>query len=415
VRKVVIVGGGVIGLSTAYALQRQGVPEVTVIDAESAPHGASVVNAGWITPTLSDPVGAPGLIWPSLKGMLKADSPLYIKPDPRDVDLMKWLIGFMRACTQKSFDHAVASLTALNSTTMAEFDALIANGVRVKTEKAGLLMAFLEPRNAETHLAFMEKYGKFGLQPAKVLWGKEARDLEPGLADSVNGAIHIESERHLRPDTLTNGLIEWLSERNVDLRWKIGFTGFAMDGGKVVGVNTTGGTIAADAVVIAAGAKSGQLAKQLGVTLPIQGGKGYSLDYETPPTELSHPLSLYEAHMAVTPMGTRIRLAGTMEFSGINTIVRKERVAALARGASRYIRNWPAAVGTGTVGSGLRPMTPDGMPIIDQLPGHPNVTINTGHQMLGLTLAPVSGSTLAEYIVSGKRPEVLEPFKATRF
>jgi D-amino-acid dehydrogenase len=414
-RRVVIIGGGIIGLSTAYALYKQGVPEITIVDAAEGPNGASIVNAGWICPAHSDPVPAPGLIGKSMRWMLHSDSPLYIKPSVRDPDLAKWLFSFWRSCNQKDYDHAIAALAALNQTTFPLFDDYTANDVRFQMERVGLLCAFLNPRNLEHELEHIEHYKMFSLALPEAKWGQDARDLEPALSDSVNGSFLIEGERHIRPDTLTTGLIDWLDERAVDFRWNTRVTGFDAGGKGVTAVQIDGGPIAADAVVIAAGARTGLIVKQLGMPLPIQGGKGYSIDYDTPPTQISHPISLFEARMAMTPMGAWTRLAGTMELSGINMVVRQERVAALARGASRFIRNWSPEVGTGRVSGGLRPMTPDGMPIIDLLPGYSNVAVNTGHQMLGLTLGPASGALLADLLLSGKRDPVLEPFAASRF
>jgi D-amino-acid dehydrogenase len=411
----VIIGGGIIGLSTAYALHKQGVPEITIVDAEASPNGASIVNAGWICPAHSDPVPAPGLVGKSMRWMLHSDSPLYIKPSFRDPDLAKWLFAFWRSCNKPAYDHAIAALAALNRTTFPLFDEYTANGVRFQMERMGLLCAFVNPRNLEHELAHVDKYKMFSISLPEVKWGKDARELEQALSDSVNGAFLIDGERHIRPDTLTTGLIDWLDERAVDFRWNTRVTGFDSGSSGVTAVQTDAGPLATDAVVIAAGARSGRLAKRCGVPLPIQGGKGYSIDYDTPPTQISHPISLYEARMAMTPMGAWTRLAGTMELSGINTIVRQERVAALTRGAARFIRNWSPDVGSGRIGSGLRPITPDGMPIIDLLPGTSNVAVNTGHQMLGLTMGPASAVLLADLLLTGKRNPILEPFQANRF
>jgi D-amino-acid dehydrogenase len=210
-------------------------------------------------------------------------------------------------------------------------------------------------------------------------------------------------------------LTEWLGERGITFVYDTTITGFETSGGSVTTVRSTTGQHDADAVVIAAGAHSGGLAKLAGKALPVQAGKGYSIDFAKPPTSLTYPLSLYEPKMAVTPMCAWTRLAGTMELSGINTVVRQERVRALARGASQFLRDWPNEVGDGKVGSGMRPMTPDGMPIIGTIPGVKNLTVSTGHQMLGLGLAPATAHELAELIVTGKTPAVLEPFAATRF
>jgi D-amino-acid dehydrogenase len=276
-------------------------------------------------------------------------------------------------------------------------------------------MAFLSGHHLEEGLKNMERYVKYGFPMPKVYWGKDVQGLEPALSSNVNGVFHIEEERHLRPDTLTRGLIEWLGERGVTFANNNTVVGFDINDGAVRAVEATGGRYEADAFVIAAGAYSGRIAKKAGKGLPVQAGKGYKIDYHNPPTRLTHPLSLHEPRMAVTPMGGFTRLAGTMELSGINTVVRQERVRALSRGGRQFLRDWPEEIPSATVDSGLRPMTPDGMPIIGAMPKLRNLTVSTGHQMLGFGLAPASGDALAELIVTGKTPAVLEPFTPNRF
>jgi D-amino-acid dehydrogenase len=414
-KHVLIIGSGLQGLNAAYALKQRGVSEITIVDSAAGPHGASMVHAGWIVPAHSEPVGAPGMTRQSLKWMLKSDSPLYIKPAVHDFEFMSWLFKFWRACNEKSYSHAIAAMVALNEKTFQLFDSYAENGVKFEMYKEGLIMAFLSGRNLEHGLEHAKRFEQFGFDTPKVYWGAEARDFEPALSDSVNGIFHIDHQRHLRSESFTEGLLTWLRDHGVTFASNTSVTGFDIAGGSVRAVETTNGRYEADAVVIAAGAYSGRIAKLAGKKLPVQAGKGYKLDFHHPPTRLTHPLSLHEPRMAVTPMGPYTRFAGTMELSGINTKVRQERVLALMRGGQQFLRDWPTEIPSHTIGSGLRPMTPDGMPIIGTLPNVRNMTISTGHQMLGLVLAPASGDALAELIVTGKTPAVLEPFSPNRF
>ena len=412
---VLIIGSGLQGLNTAYALKSRGIPEITIIDGAPGPHGASMVHAGWIVPAHSEPVGAPGMTKQSLKWMLKSDSPLYIKPAVADVEFMSWLLRFWRACNEASYAHAISAMVALNEKTFGLFDAYAANGVQFEMYKEGLLMAFLSPRNLEKGLVHAKRYEQFGFGTPRVYWGADARNLEPGLSDNVAGVFHVEDQRHIRSESFAEGLVAWLRDHGIAFANQTSVVGFDISGGKVRAVETTGGRYEADAVVIAAGAYSGRIAKLAGKKLPVQAGKGYKMDFYDPPTTLRYPISLHEPRMAVTPMGRYTRFAGTMELSGINTTVRQERVRALMRGGQQFLRNWPTEIPQETVGSGLRPMTPDGMPIIGTMPGVGNLTITTGHQMLGLVLAPASADALAELIVTGKTPPVLEAFSPARF
>jgi D-amino-acid dehydrogenase len=415
-KPTIIIGGGLIGLSTAFALHQRGVPNITILEAGPGPHGASVVNAGWIVPAHSDPVPSPGLVQKSMRSMMQPDSPLYIRPQAMaDPDFARWMFAFWRACNAKNYQHAIESMATLNKWTFALFDAYAAAGVQFEMHQSGLVCAFLSAANLEHELEHLKHYHAFGLTIPLPQWGKDARNLEPALSNNVNGAFRIESERHIRPESLTAGLTTWLLERGVSIRTSTTVVGLDIANGVIRAVEATGGRYEAEQVVIAAGARSAGIAKMAGVKLPIQGGKGYSIDYPNPPTTPSHPISVYESHMAITPTSGYTRLAGTMELSGINTVVRKERVAALARGAKLFLRDWDGEVGSGIVGSGLRPVTPDGMPIIGLIPGVQNLAISTGHQMLGLTLAPASADQLAKLLITGVAQPVLEPFKAERF
>lgn len=415
-KQTIIIGSGVIGLSAAFALHQRGVTDITILEAGPGPHGASVVNAGWIVPARSDPVPSPGLIGTSLRSMLSADSPLYIRPQAMvKPDFARWMFQFWRACNAKSYRHAIDSLANLNKATFSLFDAYAEAGVRFEMHQSGLVCAFLSAANLEHELEQMQQYPAFGLSLPVPLWGSDARALEPALSDNVNGAFRIETERHIRPESLTAGLTDWLIERGVIIRTNTTVVGLDVVGSRIRAVESTAGRFESESVVIAAGAQSATIARMAGVKLPIQGGKGYSIDYQNPPTTPAHPISVYESHMAITPTSSYTRLAGTMELSGINTIVRGERVTAIARGAKLFLRGWDGEVGAGKVGSGLRPMTPDGLPIIGIIPGVHNLAISTGHQMLGLTLAPASADYLAELLTTGVGQPALEPFKVARF
>lgn len=410
---VVIIGGGVIGLCSAYALRERGA-QVTIVESHAGSHGASVVNAGWVCPSFSTPVPSPGLIQQSLKWMRHPDSPLYIKPS-LDYDFLRWVLGFWRHCNDRSFTSAVEALSILNQGTFASFDEMAAAGVQFEMHQDGILFVFHSPLKLEHEFKAVEPLAKYGIVPSQPYWGNEVRELEPALSPSINGGFWYKGDRSVRPDTFTAGLTEWLSERMVEFRTNTKVTGFEHVNGQVNAVETTAGRIPADAVLIAAGARTGELTKHVGVRIPIQGGKGYCLDYAPPPVPVTRPLDFAEARFACTPMNGMVRLAGTMELSGINETVRPERVAAIARGASRGLAGWPADPSVAKIDSGLRPMTPDGMPVIGMLPKFRNLAVASGHAMLGLTLAPSTGEAVAELLTTGQAPAIIEPFSPARF
>jgi D-amino-acid dehydrogenase len=420
VQPVVVVGGGIIGLCTAFALHQRGVP-ATVLDAGPAEHAASHVNAGWIVPTLAAPVPSPGLIATSLRWMLRSDSPLYIRPR-LDPAFLRWTLGFWRHCNARDFLAGTEAIATFGARSLALYDAMREAGVRYEEHRDGLLFAYRTSEALEHDYAALETVRRFGFEISPIMSGDELRALEPSLSETVSGGYRLPQERSVRPDTLVRGLIAYLQERGVEVRRGVLVSGIETAGGKVTGVVAGGQRIPAATVVVAAGAWTPRLLKPLRVPVPIEAGKGYSIDFAPAPDlpePVRRPLYLHESRVTITPLEGMIRLAGTMELSGLNRYVRQERVAAIARAAAWAIRGWPAQTpGSGPgvrIWNGPRPMTPDGLPVIGGLPGYRNLVVASGHGMLGVTLAPATGEAIADLITTGDAPEVITPFDPGRF
>lgn len=412
--RIVVIGGGVIGLCSAYFLHQRGA-DVTVVESREGAHGASLVNAGWITPSLSDPVPAPGLVRTSMKWMLRSDSPLYIHPRSAP-SMAGWLAEFWKHCNERDFRYGMTATAELGSPTMTLYELMKVAGVEFEMHQDGLLFAYKHAATMEHDRQGLTALSAFGYEMPDPMDGPAIRDFEPALGSSVNGGFWIRQERSVRPGSLVDGLRAWLIKRKVEFRFGHQVTGFTRAGCGIGAVETNRGPITCDGAVIAAGVWSGQLTALAGVKLPLQGGKGYSLDYTPPPAEIRHPIYLHEARVAVTPFDGAVRLAGTMEFSGINEIVRPARVEAISRAASTMLAGWPASPDRATtIGSGLRPMTPDGIPVIGLLSGYCNLAVATGHAMLGVTLGPATGNAIAEMLVNGRVPKAANPFSPSRF
>ncbi len=420
--RTVVIGAGVIGLACAYELRRRG-DEVIVLDRIGPGAAASAGNTGWIVPSFSGPVPAPGLVGQSVRWMLSSDSPLYVKPR-LDPGFLLWLWAFWKYCTKSAYEAGLDAVAALNTQTMALYDALAADGVRFEMHCQGVLFAFLGRAALEHVGADLERMRRYGYEPAETLTAHEVRDLEPLLSANVIGGIVAGRERHVRPESLVAGFVERLSALGVDLRGGTEVTGFRRRGpmstsdrraaGGIGAVETSTGAIDTDRVVVAAGAWSGQLVRHLGFRLPLQAGKGYSITLEQPDAQLGRPLYLDEARVAVSNFDGALRLAGTMELSGLNAGLNARRVGAIRRSADRYLVGWRRALGE-RVWVGMRPLTPDGLPVIGAVPGADNVYLATGHGMLGVTLAPATAVALAELMVTGRRSAALSPFDPARF
>jgi D-amino-acid dehydrogenase len=421
--RVVVAGGGVIGLTTAYDLARAGA-EVVVVDARGVGLGASAVNAGWFVPAESMPVPGPDVVAQSLRWMVRRDSPVYIRPslDPR---FLSFLVGMWRHSNARDQRAGFEAHLRLARDTARVLDEYRADGIDFEMHGAGLLMAFAEKENLEHHRAHLDLVRQFDLDP-RVLVGDDVRAHEPLLSDRVHGGIFFPHERHLDPRALVDGLHKRLLGLGVRVIEDDPVTGVtvnapssAMPSSKaghdrrITALVTTTRLHEGDAFVLAAGAWTGRLSAAFGHRLPVRPGKGYSID--VPPVPLRSATNLSDAKVAVTPFTDRLRLAGTMEFAGLDENVNDLRVRAILRAPAGYLRDWEPPSGPLQPRAGMRPMTPDGLAVIGRLPGTSNAYVSSGHGMLGVTLAAGSARALSELIISGAAPPPLAPFDPARF
>ncbi len=417
---VVVVGGGVIGLCSAFALRQRGVPVILYAGVEPE-QAASHVNAGWIVPTLSEPVPAPGLIATSLRWMFHSDSPLYI--DPRllsQPDFLRWTLQFWQHCNARDYTAGMVATAAFGAQSMALYDALRAAGVEYEEHRDGLVFVYRSAETLAQDYAALEPIRTFGFEMTPMLGSSEVRELEPALSDLVAGGYWLPQERTVRPDTLVQGLRAALLRHDVEIR-DVRVTGIETSGNRASAVFAGGERQPASQIVVAAGAWTAGLLRPLRAPVPVTAGKGYSIDLTPQPVAepVRRPLYLHETRVAITPLDGMIRLAGTMEFSGINHTLRRERVAAIARNAAWALRGWPDPTPTSGPGvrvwTGMRPMTPDGLPVIGWLPGYRDIAIASGHAMMGVTLAPPTAEAVADLLTTGVLPDVAQPFDPARF
>ncbi len=410
--RVGIVGGGIVGLATAWYLRKLGAVPV-VIETWKLGGGCSFGNAGWICPSISTPLPAPGLTWKSLLWTMRRDSPLYIRPRalPR---LAPWLMRFRSHCNHADHERGIRALAALNAVTMARYDELAADGVDFEMERAGILMVFPDSGKAAEARAEVEAVAEAGAAACREVDAAELYEMEPLLRPGFRHGVFVEGERHLRPDTLTAGLGAALLRAGAEIHEGALATGFRSEGRRVRAIVTSRGDLEVDAVVVAAGAQSGTLSRALGCPIPLTAGKGYSVTIDEPVNQLRQPLYLGGAKIGMTPFAGTLRFSGTMELSGINRRLDSARVESLRRQVAQAVQIPEARTG-GRAWVGMRPMTPDTLPVIGALPTRDNAYLNTGHQMLGLTLGPSSGWALAAMVAEGRRGVDLGAFSPGRW
>lgn len=413
---ILIIGGGVIGVCTAYFLAERG-RQVTLIEQGDIAAGSSYGNAGLIVPSHSLPLAHPGALSSGLKWMLDPESPFYIKPR-LNRDLISWLLKFAANCNARTAHRAIPTLRDLSCASLALYAQIIAeNRLDCGFERKGLLMLADTPRGLETGKEEAHLLEAHGLT-AQVLDRAGVRTLEPNVRPEVVGGVYFPGDAHFTPDRFVRGLARLLEAKGVCLRTQTAVQGLETAGCRITKVRTTQGEFQADQIVLAAGSWSPGLARDLRLNLPIQPAKGYSVTVQRPAAAPTRPLILSEARVAVTPMfaetGPTLRFAGTLEIAGLDFSINQRRVNAIRRAAPRYLSGMDD-LETLEVWGGLRPCTPDGLPILGRPPQYENLIIAAGHAMIGMSLGPITGK-LAAQIAGGEPPERdLTPLRPERF
>ena len=403
-RHVVVVGGGVVGAACAHYLVESGW-RVTVLDRGRFGAGCSHANCGFVCPSHVLPLAGPGAISSTIRTLLKRNGPLRVRPWANR-GLGRWLLAFARRCNRADMLAAGRGIHALLTSSRALYDELVRGGLECEWEARGLLFVFHGRAGMEHYAATDELLrAEFGVG-AKPFAGDAVRDLEPALKPGLGGGWLYDTDAHLRPDRLMRSWRAWLERRGVVIREGCEVRGFVRDGGKARAVATSAGELAADAFVLAAGAWSPRWNDHLGCRLPIQPGKGYSVTTARPATCPGVPLIFEEHRVAVTPMQSGYRLGSMMEFVGYDDTIPPKRIAYLKQAAELYLDE-PAGEPVEETWFGWRPMTPDGLPVIGPSPAMGNVWIATGHNMLGLSMAPGTGKLVAE-LLDG-RPAHVDP------
>jgi D-amino-acid dehydrogenase len=298
---------------------------------------------------------------------------------------------------------------------MERVDEYVSDGVSFEMHDRGLLMAFISPQYLEHYREMLDVPASFGLEP-QILTRAEICEREPALSDQVCGGVFFPHERHVDPVTLLDGIRIRCEQLGVRIVRPARVDQVERSASAVVAVRSGERRFTADRYLVAAGAWSGPVSRLFGVPLPVRPGKGYAVDLAPAPVSLRTMVKLCDAMVASTPLNSRLRLAGTMEFGGFDEIVNKTRVGALLTAGRRYFRDWPASDPKPVIGVGIRPMTPDGLPLTGQLGELSNCFVSTGHGMLGITLAASTARALTPLILgTGPLSPRLEPFDPHRF
>ena len=404
-KQVLIIGGGVIGLCTAYYAARKG-HQVSVFDRGTIEReNCSYGNAGLVVPSHFVPLAAPGMVAQGLKWMLKPDSPFYVKPR-FDRDLLEWGFKFWRAANAGHVSRSAPLLRDLNLASRRCFEELAElTSNAFGLEKKGLLCLCNTERRLEEEARTAGQARQLGLN-AEVLTARQATELDPHVRSNIVGAVYFRDDCHLIPTRFMAALKQQLVQFGVRVLWETELTGWQLNGNRIVAAHSTKGDFTADEFVVCGGSWSPAAARELRLTLPMQAGKGYSLTLPKPRQMPAIPAILTEARVAVTPMGSALRFGGTMEIAGLNETINPVRVQGIIKSVPKYYPDFTASDFDGIKPwCGLRPCSPDGLPYVGRTLRYPNLSVATGHAMMGLSLGPITGKLMAE-ILSGERPSI---------
>jgi D-amino-acid dehydrogenase len=403
-KRVLIIGGGVIGMCTAYYCARRGF-DVTVVERNAAQRdGCSFGNAGMVVPSHFVPLAAPGMVSLAFKWMWNPASPLYIKPR-LSADLFGWGLKFMRAANAEHVRRAAPLLRDLSLASRKCFEEFAAlPNTDFGLVKKGLLMLCKTEHGLEEESKMAVQANALGVR-AEVMGAKKTAALDPGVRMDIAGSVYFPLDCHLTTRRFMAALEDHLVKLGVQFVWNAEVRHLAALGKRVAALKTDRGEFDFDELVICGGAWSADLARALGLKIPVQAGKGYSLTLPKP-RQLPEICSICtEARVAVTPMDGALRVGGTMEIAGLNEDINPIRVRGVVDSFCRYFPEFhPSDFDGIQPWRGLRPCSPDGLPYVGRTRTFENLCVATGHGMMGLSLAPVTGTLVAEILSGDKLP-----------
>jgi D-amino-acid dehydrogenase len=411
---ITIIGGGIIGLCSAYYLQKEGYA-VTVIERGNITDGCSFGNMGYISPSHFVPLASPGIIAEGLKHMLSSSSPFYIKPR-LDMDLIKWAYHFWKNSNAKT---VLKNAPHLNN--ILQLSRSLINEMRNEIgdtfdmEEIGCLMMCKQQKTLEHEFHLADDAKKFGLKVDR-LYAADVQKLEPNVEVNIAGAVLFKDDCHFNPGKLMMALHNYLQQKGVQFELNTTVKGFEKNNNKVSAILTNKGKLECDELIIAAGSWLPVVSKMLGIKLLLQAGKGYSYTYSNIEKNIKYPAILVDGRCAITPWGKSLRIGGTMELSGINNKVLVKRMEGIYNSAKDFYPSlqidFPP---THKIWNGLRPVTPDGLPYIGYHSSLQNVLFAGGHAMLGISQGTGTGKLVTELVQKKASSIELGAFRVERF
>ncbi|MCF0061672.1 FAD-binding oxidoreductase [Dyadobacter chenwenxiniae] len=393
--KATIIGGGIMGLTSAYYLLKSGW-QVTLIDKGDLSDNCSQGNAGMIVPSHFIPLAAPGMISKGIKWMFDSRSPFYVKPS-LDWGLVSWGLKFMKSATPANVERAAPYLRDYHLLSKQLYEDLAKEeGFDFGLEEKGILMLYKTEKAGEEEIHVAKDGQKLGLD-IEMLTKEQVQAIEPNIKLDVIGAVHYHCDAHLYPTALFTQLLKYIKSKGAELVLNAKVKGFDIKNGEIKGVQTENKTIEGDLVIMTGGTWLPELSKLAGLSIPVMPGKGYSFMEPNSEHKIEHPALLIEARVAVTPMNGQVRFGGTMELAAVNDNINMNRVEGIVNSIPQYYPELNVAVpAKERIWYGFRPCSPDGLPYLGYSKKLKNLIVAGGHGMMGISLGPATGKMVAE-------------------
>ena len=410
---VLIIGGGVIGVCAAHYLLEAG-RQVTLLERDAVCSGCSHGNSGLVVPSHSFPLPMPGVIGQGLKWMLDPESPFFIRPrfDPA---LFRWLWRFRSASNHDHMTRSVSALVRLSQESIELYDQMISREqLDCGYERCGSFLLFRTPEGLKGGLEEARLLQQNGIAH-RSMTGPEVHEMEPAIRPDINGGLFFARDAFMNPSKFVHALAARVKERGAAIEEQTEVLGMDCRSGHIERIHTPEGDYHPHQVVLAAGSWSSSLADDLPFALPVQPAKGYSVTFDNPGVRLTRPLIMAEARAGVNPMGSMIRVAGTLEMTGIDLNINMRRVKAVVRCVADYLDGIDEDLALQNPWCGMRPCTPDGLPVIGTPQSVSNLIVATGHAMLGMTLGPGTGKLVADLACDREPTTDPTPYNPARF
>jgi len=393
--KAVIIGGGIMGLASAYYLLKSGW-KVTLIDKGDLSDNCSQGNAGMLVPSHFIPLAAPGMISKGIKWMFNSRSPFYVKPS-LDFSLISWGLKFMKSATQANVERAAPFLRDYHLLSKQLYEDLAREeGFDFGLEEKGILMLYKTEKAGEEEIHVGKDGQKLGLD-IEMLTKEQVQAIEPDIKLDVMGAVHYHCDAHLYPSALFNQLLKYIKTKGGEVITNAEVTGYNIQSGEIKWVETRNGNVDGDLIIMTGGSWLPQLSKLAGLSIPVMPGKGYSFMEPNSEHKIVHPALLIEARVAVTPMNGQVRFGGTMELAALNDKINMNRVEGIVDSIPKYYPELQVAIPEkDTIWYGFRPCSPDGLPYLGYSKKLKNLIVAGGHGMMGISLGAATGKIVAE-------------------